>query len=179
MGDALLRFVLVLLLLFGLAEAKRGAGPYIGGGYGTSSLKDGGFYNLQENNSNGYVLYAGAYINDYLSVELEYVAGLNYEQKQNEESITHKFIDINTQAHYPFWDKKIDLYAKFGAGYVYKNSSGHTLVYGAGAAYRLNERYALRMGYNYFDFGIDVSGDGSVDKKMAVGFLFGSFEVQF
>ena len=174
-----MRFVFIILLFLGAAEAKRGAGPYIGGGYGTSVLKDNGYYSdLEKNKSNGYLLYAGAYINDYLSVELEYIDGLNYE-RQNGETITHKFIDINTQAHYPFLEKRIDLFAKFGAGFVYQNSSGHTLVYGAGAAYRIDERYALRMGYNYFDFGIDNSGDGAVDKNMAVGYLFASFEVQF
>ncbi len=178
MGDALLRFILILLLVFCVAEAKRGAGPYIGGGYGTSSLKDGGYYDLKESRSDGYVLYAGAYINDYLSVELEYIADLNYKRNSGE-TITHKFIDINTQAHYPFWEKRLDLYAKFGAGYVYLNDSGHTLVYGAGIAYRIDERYTLRIGYDYFDFGIDYTGDGAVDKKVAVGVLFGSFEVQF
>ena len=173
-----MRFILILLLFFGAAEAKRGAGPYIGGGYGTSSLKDGGYYELKESRSDGYVLYAGAYINDYLSVELEYIADLNYKQN-NDETITHKFIDINTQAHYPFWEKRLDVYAKFGAGFVYQNSSGHMLVYGVGAAYRIDARYAVRIGYDYFDFGIDYSEDGVVDKNMAVGFLFGSFEVQF
>ncbi len=173
-----MRFVLIVLLLLGVAEAKRGAGPYIGGGYGTSNLKDGGYYDLQESISDGYILYAGAYINDYLSVEFEYIDDLNYE-RQNGETITHKFIDINTQAHYPFWEKRIDLYAKFGAGYVYLNDSGHTLLYGAGVAYRINEMYAVRVGYNYFDFGLDDTKDGTVDEKMAVGIFFGSFEVQF
>lgn len=173
-----MRLLLILLLFVGLAEAKRGAGPYVGGGYGISELKDGGYYDLRESKSSGYILYAGAYINDYLSVELEYVANLNY-KRQNGVSISHKFIDVNTQAHYPLWDKKIDLYAKFGAGYVYMTDSGHTLVYGGGVAYRINERYALRMGYDYFDFGLDYTQDGAVDQKMAVGLWFGSFEVQF
>ena len=173
-----MRFLLILLLFVGVVEAKRGAGPYVGGGYVTSELKDGGYYNLKEGKSNGYTLYAGAYINDYLSVELEYVANLNY-KRQDGGSISHKFIDINTQAHYPLWEKRIDLYAKFGAGYVYLSDSGHTLVFGGGVAYRIDERYALRMGYDYFDFGLDNTGDGAVDKKMAVGLWFGSFEVQF
>lgn len=173
-----MRFVVILLLFFSIAEAKRGAGPYLGGGYGSSTLKDGGYFDVKEDSSNGYVLYGGAYINDYLSVELEYVTALKYKQ-YSEETITHKFIDINTQAHYPLWERKVDLYAKFGAGYVYLNNSGHTLVYGAGAAYRIDERYALRIGYDYFDFGIDNTGDGAVDKKIAVEFLFASFEVQF
>ncbi len=169
---------MILLLLVGVVEAERGAGPYVGGGYGVSKLKDDGYYDLKDDGSNGYVLYGGAYINDYLSVEIEYVANLQY-KRQNGNVVTHKFVDINTQAHYPVWDKKIDFYAKFGAGYVYMNASGHTLVYGAGSAYRINERYAIRVGYNYFDFGIDNTGDGAINEKMAVEFLFCSFEVQF
>ena len=173
-----MRVVLILLLLFCVAEAKRGAGPYLGGGYGSSTLKDDRYYDLKEDTSNGYVLYGGAYINDYLSVELEYVTRLHY-RRQNKETITYKFIDVNTQAHYPLWEKRIDLYAKFGAGYVYLGESGHTLVYGVGAAYRIDKRYAFRVGYDYFDFGVDNTGDGTVDRKMAVGFAFGSIEVQF
>ena len=173
-----MRFVLIVLLLLGVAEAKRGAGPYIGGGYGISDIKDGGHYDLQDKSSNGYVVYAGAYINDYLSVELEHIGSLSYTQRNNQE-VDFTFTDVNTQAHYPLYDGDFDIYAKFGAGYVSQGSSGHTLLYGAGAAYRINERYAVRVGYDYFDFGIDTSGDGTVDKKMAIEYLFCSFEVQF
>ena len=178
MGDALLRFLLILLLFFGAAEAKRGAGPYVGGGYGISALKDGGYYDLKERNSNGYVIYAGAYINEYLSVEIEHAGSLSY-TKRNDTQSEFSFSDINTQAHYPLYDGDFDLYAKFGAGYVTQGGSGHTLVYGGGAAYRINERYAVRVGYDYFDFGIDNTGDGAVDKKIALEYLFCSFEVQF
>lgn len=174
-----MRFVFVMLLLFGIAEAKRGAGPYIGGGYGESSLKDGGYYSLKESASKGYAVYAGAYINDYLSVELEYVADLDYEKKSGE-TFACSFTDINTQAHYPFWNKRVDVYAKFGVGNVYKeNGKGFTFAYGAGLAYRFNEYFALKAGYDYFDFGLDSDGDDVADRTMALGYLFGSFEVQF
>ena len=168
------------MLLFCVAEAKRGAGPYLGGGYGSSTLKDDRHYDLKEDTSNGYVLYAGAYINDYLSVELEYVGGLQY-TTQNTKQLDFSFSDVNTQAHYPFsfYNEAFDLYAKFGAGYVSLNGTGHTLVYGAGASYRVNDRYAVRFGYDYFNFGIDETGNSAADKKIAVEYFFGSIEVQF
>ena len=173
-----MRLLLALLLFVSIVEAKRGAGPYIGGGYGSSLIKDKGYYDLDKKSSNGYIVYAGAYINDNLSVEIEHVGSLKYRQK-NQSQISPAFNDINTQAHYPIWNKMIDLYVKFGAGYVEDGKSGHTFVYGGGMAYRIDAKFALKVGYDYFDYGIDLNGDNSADKKVAIEYFFSAFEVQF
>jgi len=68
---------------------------------------------------------------------------------------------------------------KFGAGTVTLFDNGYTLVYGAGTAYRFNERYALRVAYDYFDFGVDQNDDTVADKKLKVGYIYAAFEVQF
>ena len=109
---------------------------------------------------------------------MEYVGGLGF-ARSTKEDVTQSFFDINTQAHYPFYKKRFDIYAKFGAGVVDLGGSGYTLVYGLGAAYRIDERYGVRIGYDYFDYGIDDTGDSVVDKKLSTKYLFCVFEVQF
>ncbi len=174
MKRALFSFLLFTLSLM----AERNGGPYISVGYGDSYIKDSGYYGLDEESSKGYIVCAGAYINKHLSVEVEYIDALQYHSPQRG-NVDFSVIDINTQAHYPLYDDKLDLYVKFGAGEVNQNSSGFALVYGAGASWRFDERFALRSGYDYVDFGIDQNGDGSSDVKMHIGFYFVALEVQF
>lgn len=178
MGDAYVRFILFVLLLVGILEAKRGAGPYLGGGYGISSMKDKGYFDLEDDRSKGYMIYGGAYINDYLSVELEYIGGLAYKQKEAK-SIDPNLIAVNAQAHYPFYNGMFDIFAKFGAGEIKLLDNGFTMLYGAGFSYRIDERYAMRVGYDYFDIGVDESGNNSADGHVKIDYSYFSFEVQF
>ncbi len=174
-----MRFLLLLLpLLLFSADLKRDGGPYIGVGYGTSVLQDNGYYNTDNDTSSVILVYAGAYINEYLSVEIEYESGLSY-KKNTQESVDFSFLLINTQAHYPLYYDMFDLFAKFGAGEVNQNSTGFSFVFGVGTAYRYSNRIALKVGYNYYNFDIDINGDNSGDQTISISNPYFAVEVQF
>ncbi len=158
----------------------RDGGPYIGVGYGQGGIEDKEKYYLFETKSaQSFLVYAGAYINRHLSVEIEYIDGLAYRSG----GVEHIFevIDVNTQAHYAFFENRLDFFAKFGAGQVLEGGkTGFGFVYALGSAYRVDEMFALKVGYDYVDFGIDTVGnDGSADVKVGIGYYFAAFEVQF
>jgi len=173
-----MKFFVLLFFAITLLWADRSGGPYIGLGYAHSQLKEKGFFDLEDDGDSSLLFVAGAYINPYLSVEIEYTDLLSF-KRNNGENVEAKILDVNTQAHYAFFENRLDFFAKFGVGEIYKTQKGFTFVYGGGAAYRLNDRYALRIGYNYFDFGYDENGDNSSDIDMGINQFYGVFEVQF
>jgi len=170
----LLLIACMVLMLY----ADRNGGPYIGIGYGDSSIADKEFYSLEEKKSKGYCVYAGAYINRHLSVELEYVGALSYRQNSTQ-YVDFNLLHINTQAHYAFFEERLDFFVKFGVGEIIEKNSGFAMIYGAGAAWRFHKRFALKTGYDFIDFGVDINGDNSSDASMHIGYFFGAVEVQF
>jgi len=172
-----LKIVVFMLLFVAALFADRDGGPYIGIGYGSATLKDKGYYGLDKESAGGLKLYGGAFINKYLSVGVEYNGDLKF-TKQNRE-FSPNLMDVYTQAHYPFYDDMFDIYAKFGVGEVHYNYKGFTMVYGIGASWRMSGMFALRIGYDFYDFGIDENLDDSKDRGIYVGYGFGAIEVQF
>ncbi len=172
------KVILVVFIFFSFGYAKRGAGPYLGVGYGKSKFYANSYYDFKDDTSNILTIYGGAYINKYLSVELNYYKPGSYTTKANKE-VKYTITDISTLAHYPFYHDKFDIYGKFGAGIISTSKSGFDFVFGAGVSYRYNEIFSFKIGYDYFDFGLDVNGDGSSDYKFKIGSLYGGFEVQF
>jgi hypothetical protein len=166
--------------------ADRGGGPYIGLGYGLSEFNDDGAYKEKKtDNSSSIIVYGGAYINKYLSVELSYVsfnAGRAYKainEADTEVDISFTSLNFSTLAHYAFFDDTLDFYGKFGVGEVGSSgagTSGFTMLFGAGIGYRFNETYSMKLAYDRYLIDYDKT---SVEKQMQVNIIYGAFEVQF
>ncbi|MDY0120337.1 MAG: porin family protein [Sulfurimonas sp.] len=177
----MMKLLLGLLVTLSALYADRDGGPYLGLGYASSTYKDDGFYGeIKEDKAQSPLFYAGAYINKHLSVEFSYADLGSYEITDTQEEDISAY-HISTLAHYPLWDDKIDLYAKFGVGELSLKSaskSGFTYVYGVGTAYRFNKYLALRVAYERYNFSYeDTINVQSYD--MTVDTLYGAFEVQF
>ena len=171
-------FFLLFLFCMQLFGAER-SGPYLGIGYGNTLLNDKDYFGLKKKESPLYAAYAGAYINENLSVEVEYAGGMEYEKISSKKQ-QFAFLDINTQAHYPFLNDEADVFIKVGTGSVTtKNNSGVAFVFGAGVAYRFMKRYAFKAVYDYLYFGVDTNGDELKDVSMHTHIVYGALEVQF
>ena len=170
-------FVLFLLCIHLFASQE--GGPYIGIGYGKSWMQDKGYFDLEEKQSRLFAAYTGAYINENLSVEVEYVGGIEF-SKSSKANQKFSLLEINTQAHYPFWQKKADMFVKFGTGKVQtKHNAGVAFVFGAGAIYRFSKRYALKAAYDYLYFGVDTDADEVKEIDIHAHIVYGALEVQF
>ncbi|WP_373036000.1 outer membrane beta-barrel protein [Sulfurimonas sp.] len=181
-----MKIILSILLFCTLLLADRDGGPYIGLGYGLSQFNDDGVYKEQKmSSSTSLMLYGGAYINKYLSVELAYVnfnAGNAYKvvnDTNTEVEISFTSLNVSTLAHYAFFDDTLDFYGKFGVGEVGSSgagTSGFTMLFGTGVGYRFNETYSMKLAYDRYL--IDYN-KATVEKQMNVDVLYAAFEVQF
>lgn len=185
--NRVIRLILLSSLLFNVLNAapdERNGGPYIGVGYGAAIYNDDHYYNdIKDSSVTSYNFYAGAYINRYLSVELGYIkSGKFHVVSVSSENTTFNYsaITVNALVHYPVLDDSFDFYAKFGAGQSYLNLSsndGAATVYGAGISYRINNKYALRTGYDMYEFNLDSSSRGIFNMNLQYGYM--GIEVQF
>ncbi|WP_373070449.1 outer membrane beta-barrel protein [Sulfurimonas sp.] len=180
-----MRIFLVLVFLFSLVYADRDGGPYLGIGYGVAEYDDDGLYEQITDKSAPYMFYyGGAYINKHLSVELGY-AKIKDEQFKVVDSgvkkdVSYNLYNISALAHYAFFDDIWDFYAKFGAGYVTKNSkNGSSLLYGVGTSIRFNELISVKVAYDMYEFGYDENGNTSADYKMRIYYPYVALEFQF
>ncbi len=174
-----MKFVVLLAMLFSFLFADRDGGPYIDLLYGQASIKPIEDFEFSQDRSKFYGVNGGAFINRNLSVEMEYIDGIGFEEVSNGE-FSMKFFDFNTQAHYPFYDEMFDVFAKFGVGYGYKQgSAGFAMVFGGGLAYRINDRFSLKAVYDYFTVGIDTTNNNSADITMKIPAFYAAIEVQF
>ncbi|WP_345991666.1 porin family protein [Sulfurimonas sp. HSL-1716] len=182
-----IRSLLSICLLFTVLNAEqneRNGGPYIGFGYGEASYNDDGYFSdVKDSRSASYNLYAGAYINRFLSVELGYMKSGDFsavDLSSIQTSVNYSSITVNALVHYPVLDDSLDFYAKFGAGQSYvslSNSDGAALVYGAGMSYRFNGTYALRIAYDMYKFAYDSDTRGRFNMNMQ--YVYAGIEVQF
>ena len=180
---------MVLIMLFTASAWAERSGPYIGAGVGLSSYNDDDRLDAITDNSNGTLrLYAGAYINKYFSVEVDYSALMKFEgltkiggEVTNEFSI----LSFAALAHYPVANDSVDLYAKFGAGQLFWEESGSeshsddsaAMLFGAGIGYRLMEALTLNLGYDFYTFSMDGANDAHYNMSLGVTYL--KVEVQF
>ncbi|MBU0631449.1 porin family protein [bacterium] len=183
--------ILGLFLLSGLlfttlnAEQKeRDGGPYIGVGYGMASYNDDDYFDsVVDSNVASYNLYAGAFINKYLSVELDYIKSGQFnviDSTTSKTTFNYTSITIGALAHYPTFEDSLDFYAKFGAGQSYVSMSsydGAALVVGAGVSYRIDETFALRLAYDLYTFNYDSDSRGRFNMNMQ--YAYAAIEVQF
>lgn len=165
-------------------EKERNGGPYIGLNYGLSSYNDNSFYDsIKDKEMNSYGFCGGAYINRYLSVELNYMKSGDFkvvDSVSNKTSFNYSAVTVNALAHYPLWYDALDLYAKFGAGQSYTSISsadGSALVVGGGVSYRLDEMFALKVAYDMYSFNYESSTRGKFD--MDIQYAYAGIEVQF
>jgi len=181
-----LKIFLVFLFLVGSLFADRDGGPYIGVGYGVSTYHQDDFYSdFKDDKSSSIILYGGAYINKYLSVEINYVSfdawnmGKGYEI-DDVSSINYSATTINTMAHYPFFDDILDTYIKFGVGQIDAsglNSNGFTLGYGGGIGIRFADIFSMRLAYDRYTFEYRDPASGNYD--MYIDYLYTAVEFQF
>ena len=175
-----MRIILLLSLVSFLLYADRAGGPYIGAGYALSSYNDDGYNAAIENKKEGaFVIYGGAYINKYLSVEFLYDNFGRFVLAQNGDQKIEAYT-ISTLFHYPLFEEKLDLFLKFGVGEIRVDTlsqNGFTNLYGAALAYRFNDTFALRLGYDSYHFTYDAQNSQSFDMQM--GSVYSAIEVQF
>lgn len=189
--------ILVLLLLFSNALYAERSGPYLGIGYGVGDVDDDGYYKdrgypeIKDKEPKALRLYAGAFINKYLSVELDY---LSFDDVIAEEALNRQIKDSVTiisavaVAHYPLLDERIDLFGRFGAGQVKGKESAEVgrdyneaaLLFGAGAGYRPMEFITFKLGYDRYLYDKMSATPGDDSKySTVIDFFYAAFEVQF
>lgn len=166
--NKILKIGVFLLCFSTLAIAKDYAGPYVGIGYGVSTLHDDSYYkNIKDTDVSSYNITLGAYINKYLAVELEYFKSGDFNVlTQNNTSSTFHYsaFTINTALHYYFYHDKIDCHAKFGAGQSSMSLSttdGSAILYSGGLAYIIAKKYSVGVNYNLYTFDYKSSARGS------------------
>ncbi len=180
-----MKIVLIIMIFLTTLLADREGGPYVGVGYGVSQYNDDGLYEkLKNDRSESVVLYAGAYINRYLSVEL---ASTSFDvwhvqdgyEIDDDYATNFSAITVSTMAHYAFFDDILDFYAKFGVGEVSAsgiNANGFTMLWGGGVGVRFTELLSMRIAYDRYIF--DYS-DSSGSYNMHIDYIYSSIEFQF
>ncbi|WP_324170782.1 outer membrane beta-barrel protein [Sulfurimonas sp.] len=180
-----MKIILIILIFCTALLADRDGGPYVGVGYGLSSYSDDGIYKeITDADSTALLVYAGAYVNKHLSVELGYVnfnQGGDYKVVNDsdlKETISFSAMHVSTLAHYAFFDDTLDFYAKVGVGSMSasEGSSGFSVVYGAGVGYRFSKMWSMKIAYDKYNADYKK---GTVDKAIDIGVLYSAIELQF
>lgn len=181
-----MKIILSILLFCSVLLADRDGGPYIGLGYGVSKYdSDGLFKQEKENDSSAYTIYAGAYVNKYLSVELGYIdfnSGDSYmvvDSTDITKTLSFSTYNVSTLVHYAFFDDILDFYGKFGVGQMSASglgSSGFTMLYGAGVGLRFNDMFSLKVAYDRYD--TDYT-ELATKHDMHIDFIYSAIEIQF
>jgi len=181
------KYLWIILAAASLLAAER-SGPFLGAGMGVSNFHDDGrLAEVQSRDAAQYRLSAGAFINKYFSVSLDYGHFESFEgvTKAGEKSREDfKVLSAGVTAHYPVFDDRFDLFASFGAGQIFweqyrparVSSSAGTLLYGAGVGVRAMSRLTFNVGYQYYQFGLD---DSSGSYEMGIGSAYLECQVQF
>jgi opacity protein-like surface antigen len=184
------------MLFFALPLLADRTGPYLGLGAGLSHYNDDGrLRSIDTEYTTAYRFYAGAFINEYLSVEIDYTYLKAFSgTSESGSSIEEKFeaLTVAALAHYPVWEERIDWFAKFGAGELFwgesetsqeQGDSTGTLLFGAGVGYRPIDRLTFNLGYDYYIFDLVSQGsesDASARRyEMGIGSVYLEVEVQF
>jgi len=193
------KYIVIPALLFLLSNAlyAERSGPYLGIGYGVGDVDDDGYFkdreytDMKEKEPKALRLYAGAFINQYLSVELDYlsfddVIAEDASGRQIKDSVA--IFSAVAIAHYPLLDEKIDLFGRFGAGQVKGKESSEAgrdyneaaLLFGAGAGYRPVEFITLKLGYDRYLYDkTSALPDDDLKYSTVIDFFYVAFEVQF
>ncbi len=185
-----MKYILVLLLMLSFAYADREGGPYIGVGYGQQKYNDDGLYTaLKEKRSESLNFYAGAYMNKYFSVELDYVKIAPYTAvlKSKNVKLDLSIVTVSTLVHYPLYNDMFDTYIKFGVGDIREknaNAKGFTFVYGLGTSFRVSELISIKLSYDLYPFGYDQADatgttNGISNYNQTIKYIYTAVEFQF
>jgi len=176
--------ILSLLLITLCLYADR-AGPFISLGASASQFNsEVNFVEIENDYASGMSFCAGAYINENLSVALEF----NYigEFITSFSTNTLSVIDVAVLAHLPLFEDKLDLSLKFGAGDLWwqettqfkRDDTTSALITGLAAAYRINKIWSLKAGVDVYHFAYrKTSSDPTIDLEVAK--YYSSLEYQF
>ena len=188
---------IIIFLLLTLTLCADRSGPYFGVGYGVGNFDNDdyfderGYLDTKEKEPEALRLYAGAFINEYFSVELDYLAfgDLEVENASGQkikDSVT--IYSVVAVAHYPVFDDRLDLFGRFGAGQVKGEESGDegrdyneaALLFGAGAGYRPVEYLTFKLGYDRYLYDKkSASSEDDSKYNIVIDFFYAAFEVQF
>jgi opacity protein-like surface antigen len=191
------RQILALLFLLSSALYADRSGPYLGIGYGIGEIDDDNYFKersysqIKEKEPEALYLYAGAFINENLSVELDYVTfgdviAENASHNQLKDSVS--IFSAVAVAHYPVFDDRIDLFVRFGAGQVKGTEKGDekrnyneaALLFGAGAGYRPADFLTFKLGYDRYVYDKKSAlTDDDTKYSTVIDFFYAAFEVQF
>ncbi len=185
-----MKYILVLVLMLSCVYADREGGPYVGMGYGEQKYNDNGLYTtLKEKRSKSLYFYAGAYINKYLSVEINYLKIAPYTAllKSKNVKLDLSIVTVSTLIHYPFYHDMFDPYIKFGVGDIREkvaNAKGFTFVYGIGTSFRVSELFSIKLAYDIYPFGYDQVNqqgvaNGVADYNQDIRYVYTAVEFQF
>ena len=193
-------FVSVLLLTSLLqGEAVDRTGPYLSLGMGHSTLEDDGRMQTQKiDTQNNYTLVGGAFINKYLSVEINLDYFETFTNSENSNETTIYIVDAAAKAHYSVWKDRIDFYGAFGAGSILwketlngvsQDDKAGVLRGDLGIGFRAVEWLTLNIGLRRYYFTLDHSYEtkDSNDKPvynynrfhMTATSAYANLEVQF
>lgn len=192
----MMRRLIAVMVLFTFPLIADRAGPYLGVGAGLSDYYDDGrLERFSTEYATSYRLYAGAFINENFSVEIDYAYLKEFHgTSRSGSAVEEKFeaLTVAALAHYPVWENRIDWFAKFGAGEVFWNEkeetqtqgdSTGTLLLGAGVGYRPVERLTFNLGYDYYIFNLDAQATAANPSakryEMHIGLIYLGMEVQF
>ena len=178
-----MKLFLSILVLFSALLADRDGGPYVGFGYGLSTLSSDEVYAEDvSDDSEAMLFYAGAYINKNFSVEINYIdfnIGDAYsvvDENSTIQTINFQSYNVSTLAHYAFFDDILDFYAKFGVGKMSSNNDGFTMLFGAGTGIRFSDMFSFKLAYDRYM--IDYNSK-SVEREINIDLLYCAFEIQF
>lgn len=196
MRDMLIKSLIALILLTGTLYAER-SGPYIGIGYGVSDIDDSedhhdqGYVRVVERRPQTPLLYAGAFINEHLSVELDYLGLDDYvSENSTGEQIRDSVLIVSAVAvaHYPVLNDHLDLFGRFGAGQVMakeitteeRSYNEAAILFGAGIGYRPTDRLTFKLGYDRYTYDkVAAESPDAAKSATVIDLLYMALEVQF
>ena len=178
-------FKLFLLLLLSVSLYADRAGPYISAGVLRAQfINNENFVRIEKEYANGLEVSAGAYINENLSVALEFNYLGEYETSYSTNTLS--VIDVAVLAHLPLFNDTLDLTFKFGAGnlwwqeratFEYSDTTS-ALITGVGSAYRITDKWSVKMGVDVYYFAYrKTKEDPSIDLQFIK--YFSHVEYQF
>ncbi len=181
--------IMTLVLCAALLHAER-AGPYVAAAYGKGVYDSNGRLESlrQDDIKNSMRLTLGAYINENLSVEVDYTLYETFKAVYNQEHVREHFALIGACAvpHYPLYNDTIDLFGRIGAGQINWDETGdHTnrsdagaYVLGAGVGYRMLSTLMFKVGYELNLFEMQDTNTG-ISHDMRLDYYYAGIEVTF
>ncbi|QOY52850.1 outer membrane beta-barrel protein [Candidatus Sulfurimonas baltica] len=183
-----MRIFLIITLFFTALLADRDGGPYLGIGYGTAEYSNSDYYDsIAESSSKAMSLYAGAYINKHLSVEVGYAEfgssdkGFSVEKSSSLSNLSFTAFTFSVLGHYAFFNDVLDTYVRLGAGEIREDElslKGFSEEYGVGIGVRFNKWLSMKVAYDMYRFKYEEPVS-AVKYGMSIDYMYAALEVQF